>query len=116
LVGLEYQRFCTLLDLVLMPSNDTHHGFVLAFHRREALGLSTLLIKENQSGPVETLCTVVVFLGSLHQIQDTLLCCAIEVVTRRRDSQRSSTNFCVVDSPKRGMRLDRCCPHHGWRW
>ena len=65
MVGLEYQRFCTLLDLVLMPSNDTHHGFVLAFHRREALGLSTLLIKENQSGPVETLCTVVVFLCSL---------------------------------------------------
>ena len=48
-----------------MPSNDTHQGFVLAFQRLDPLGLSTLLIKENQSGPVETLCTVAVFLSSL---------------------------------------------------
>ena len=79
-----------------MPSNDTHQGFVLAFQRLDPLGLSTLLIKENQSGPVETLCTVVVSLGSLDQIQDTLLCFAIEVVIRRRDSQGSSTNFCFT--------------------
>ena len=95
---MEFQRLCTPLEWVLMPSNDTHQGFVLAFQRRDALALSTLLIKENQSGPVETLCMDVVVLGSLDQIQDTLLCCAIEVVIRRRDSKRSATNFCF-DGP-----------------
>ena len=79
--------------LLLQPSNDAHQGFALAFHRRDAPGLSTLLIKENQSGPVETLCTVFAFPRSRHQIQDALLCCAIGVVIRRRDSQGSSTIF-----------------------
>ena len=96
LVGLEFQRFCTLLVLVLQPSSDAHQGFALAFHRRDAPGLSTLLIKENQSGPVETLCTVFAFARSRHQIQGTLLCCAIGVVIRRRDSQGSSTIFYLV--------------------
>ena len=93
LFGLEFQCFCTLLVLRLQPSNDAHQGFALAFHRRDPPGLSTLLIKENQSGPVETLCTVFAFPRSRHQIQDTLLCCAIGVVIRRRDSQGSSTIF-----------------------
>ena len=90
---MEFHRFCTLLVLQLQPSNDAHQGFALAFHRRDAPGLSTLLIKENQSGPDETLCTVFAYPCSRHQIQDALLCCAIGVVIRRRDSQGSSTIF-----------------------
>ena len=73
-------KHTTLLVLLLQPSNDAHQGFALAFHLRDAPGLSTLLIKENQSGPVETLCTVVVVLGSRHQIQGTLQRRAIVVV------------------------------------
>ena len=93
MVGLEFQRFCTLLVLLLQPSNDAHQGFALAFQRRDAPGLSTLLIKENQRGPVETLCIVFAFHHSRHQIQGTLLFCAIGVVIRRSDSQGSSTIF-----------------------
>ena len=78
--GREFQRFCTLIALLLQPSKDTHQGLDLALQRRDAVGLSTLLIKENQSGPVETLCTVVVVLGSRHQIQGTLERRAIVVV------------------------------------
>ena len=69
-----------LIELLLQPSNDTPQGLDLDLQRRDALGLSTLLIKENQSGPVETLCTVVVVLGSRLQIQDTLQPRAIVVV------------------------------------
>jgi len=74
--GLEFQRFCTLVELLLQPFNDSHQGFALAFDLRDASCLSILLIKENQSGPVETLCTVFAFPRSRHHIQDTLLCCA----------------------------------------
>ena len=59
LTALEFQRFCILMELLLQPSSDIHQGFDLALQRRDAPGLSTLLIRENQSGPVETLCTVV---------------------------------------------------------
>ena len=63
---------------------DTHQGLDLDLQRRDALGLSTLLIKENQSGPVETLCTVVVVLDSRLQIQGTLQLLVAWLSIRRR--------------------------------
>ena len=81
LAGRELHRLCTLNALLLESCSDTHQGFDLALQRRDALGLRTLLINENQSVPVETLCTVVVVLGSRYEIQDTLSGRAIVVVT-----------------------------------